>query len=315
MEIDSLTPNTQTKIFSYKKNLHEFINLYDTEKLPNRIILNGPKGIGKSTLAYHLINYIFSKNEEFKYNVNDLEINTSNRSYNLLKNNTHPNFHLIDLMVDKKVIEISQIRKMITYSNKSSFNNKEKIILLDNVEDLNLNSINALLKIVEEPNDNLYFILILDSKKTLLNTLKSRCLKFNLFISRDESISITNKILDLKIHNIINEDLISHYNTPGDYINLIKFSKNLHLDLKTINIKDFLKLIIKEKYYKKNLLCKKIIYKYIELYFLILTNQNNYNIKVNTLYDKFIRKISNIKKFNLDEESFFIEFESKVLNE
>ena len=43
-----------------------------------------------------------------------------------------------------------------------------KIILIDNVENLNLNSVNALLKIIEEPNENIIFILIHDlTKKNL----------------------------------------------------------------------------------------------------------------------------------------------------
>ena len=46
---------------------------------------------------------------------------------------------------------------MINFTNKSSFNNDFKIVLIDNIEHLNINSINALLKVIEEPNSNLYF--------------------------------------------------------------------------------------------------------------------------------------------------------------
>ena len=42
---------------------------------------------------------------------------------------------------------------------KSSFNNKPRVILIDNIENLNLNSINAILKILEEPSENIFFIL------------------------------------------------------------------------------------------------------------------------------------------------------------
>ena len=82
------------------------------------------------------------------------------------------------------MIEISQIREMYKYANKSAFNNKERIVLIDNAENLNLNSSNALLKIVEEPNDNVFFILILDNEKKIIKTLESRCLKFNLFLTK-----------------------------------------------------------------------------------------------------------------------------------
>ena len=91
--------------------------------MPTKILLTGKKGLGKSTMAYHIINYILSNNEDFKYDSNRLTINKENRSFKLLQNNSHPNFYLIDLLNDKKNIDVAQIREMITYTNKSAFNN------------------------------------------------------------------------------------------------------------------------------------------------------------------------------------------------
>ena len=185
-----------------------------------------------------------SINEDFKYDLDNFTINELNKSYNLVLNNSHPNFHLINVLNDKKTIDILQIRKMINYANKSSFNNREKIILIDNVEKLNLNSLNALLKIVEEPSENILFILIFDNNKKILNTLKSRCIKFNLSIPFDESINITNKIINNDLYSIINKDLINHYSTPGELINLLKFSLTSKLDLTNIDLRNFLFTLI-----------------------------------------------------------------------
>ena len=98
---------------------------------------------------------------------------------------------------------------MINYANKSAFNNKERIILIDNAENLNLNSSNALLKIIEEPNDNVFFILVFDNNKKILETVKSRCLKFNFAIYSYEWIYITNQIIQRDINDIIDLDLIN----------------------------------------------------------------------------------------------------------
>ena len=49
----------------------------------------------------------------------------------------------------KKIYDINQIRELISNLNKSSFNNKPRFILIDNIEFLNKNSINALLKILK----------------------------------------------------------------------------------------------------------------------------------------------------------------------
>ena len=94
-----------------------------------------------------------------------LQINSENKSFKLVQNKSNPNFILIDVSADKKNIDIDQIRNLILSLNKSSFNDKPRIVLIDNIELLNLNSVNALLKILEEPNDNINFILIHNNKK------------------------------------------------------------------------------------------------------------------------------------------------------
>ncbi|MDC1050153.1 DNA polymerase III, partial [Candidatus Pelagibacter sp.] len=133
----NLKPSENTKIFGMENFFNELVLLYNQKKMPNKIILSGKKGLGKSTLAYHLVNYILSENEEYKYNLENFSINNNNRSYKLLQNNSHPNFYLIDLLTEKKSIDVGQIREMINYTNKSTFNNMARFILIDNVEKLN----------------------------------------------------------------------------------------------------------------------------------------------------------------------------------
>ena len=311
----NLLPITQKKLYNYDIFFNEIVRLENNNKLPNKILLSGAKGLGKSTMAYHIINYIFSKNEESPYNLKLYEINENNRSYKLLKNFSHPNFYSIDLLKDEKNIEINQIRKMIEYTNKSSFNNSLKIILINNVELLNPNSINALLKVTEEPNNKILFILIHNSYKKILKTLKSRCLLFKINFKFNDVVNITNKILGVNILEIINTDLINYYNTPGDYIKLIKFSQETGIDLNSYDLKKFLIYIIEEKYYQKNNFIKKNIYNYIEFYFLkLFTKSINRNAIMN-YYTNFINKTNDTNKFNLDYESLFMEFKSKILNE
>jgi len=301
------------KLYGMKFYFNEWINLYKENKMPNKILFSGKKGVGKSTLAYHIINYILSENEECKYDKKELIINKDNKSYKLLQNNTHPNFYLIDLIDEKKNIDIAQIRQMILYTNKSSFNDMPRFVLIDNIENLNINSVNALLKIVEEPNDNIFFILIHNCEKKILPTLKSRCLTFKINFSFDNSIKILNLLIDKNIFDLINIDLLSYYNSPGELINLLNFADEKKIDLKNSSLSNILNLLIDNSYYKKNKFVKSIIINFIELYFL---KQYKKSIKKNSLlnnYHSFLEKIYNTEKFNLDEESLFLEFKSKLL--
>ena len=98
----NLKPLENIRMFGMDSYFNEIIKLYNNEKMPNKILLSGKKGSGKCTLAYHLVNYILSKNEEFTYDLEKLSINSENKSFKLLQNNSHPNFYLIDLLNEKK---------------------------------------------------------------------------------------------------------------------------------------------------------------------------------------------------------------------
>ena len=307
----NLEPSSQLNLFSHKEEFQKLINLYKNNNLPNKILFSGEKGIGKCTLAYHLINYILSSNEDFSYDLDNLKIITDNKSFKLVQNKSNPNFILVDIQEEKKNIDISQIRNLILTLNKSSFNTKPRFVLIDNIELLNINAVNALLKILEEPNDNINFILI-NNNKRILPTLKSRCLNFKIQLTAKQSIEITNKILDNNYNGFLNEDLVNNYSTPGEILNLIDFANINDIDLIETNLKDFIKKIIMEKLYKKNNSVKNLIYSLMEFYF--RKNVSVANIKLINSYNYFLKKIENTKTFNLDEETLFMEFEDSILN-
>jgi len=107
----NLKPSENTKIYGMENFFNEIVGLYNHKKMPNKILLSGKRGSGKSTLAYHLINYILSKGEESKYDSDNFTINPENKSFKLLQNNSHPNFYLIDLLTEKKILMLLKFVK------------------------------------------------------------------------------------------------------------------------------------------------------------------------------------------------------------
>ena len=307
----NLNPINQLSLYGHNFEFSYFIRLYKNQKLPNKILLSGEKGIGKSTLAYHIINYILSIDENYSYDLKNFKISIENKSFKLILNKSNPNFIPVDIEDDKKSININQIRNLILSLNKSSFNKKPRFVLIDNIELLNINSVNALLKILEEPNDNIYFILINNDKK-ILPTLKSRCLNYNIHLTFNQSIDVTNKILDENCLDLIHEQIINHYSTPGSILNLLNFANKNDFDLKKIDLKELIKKIIMDKKYKKDQFIKHLLYTLIEIYFRI--NVSVKNIKFLKIQNYFLKKINNTKIFNLDDESLLMEFEDRVLN-
>ena len=177
-----------------EKLLNKLIDNFYNNTLSNSIILTGPKGIGKSTLAFNFINKIFTSLLSFD--------NLNNNQSNLVYKNSHPNIKYISRELDiktekiKNFISIGQIRNLNNFFHQSSFDNMPKFIIIDSADDLNLNSANALLKNLEEPKINTFFILISHQLSNLLPTIRSRCSKFHL-----ETPTIDNFIDILKLYN------------------------------------------------------------------------------------------------------------------
>ena len=212
-----------------------FKNLFDSFKnrtLFNSLIFTGPKGIGKSTLAFFLIKNIFIDL------ANDDKIN---HHINLIYNHAHPNVKYLQKEFDDKnnkfktSINIEQIRNLENFLYQSSSDNLPKFVLIDSADDLNNNSANALLKVLEEPKLNTYFILISHQLSNLLPTIISRCIKF--YFEKPNLIQFT-QILKYN-------DQIKDVNKINFLYHLSNASPGISLELISENIKELYLSIIK----------------------------------------------------------------------
>ena len=302
-----------SKMIGHKSLFNDFIYLDQIQKFPNKILLNGPKGIGKKLFVNHLLNFFYLKEKKQSYNLKNYEYNSSNNISKLISSNSHPNVLKIYKKKDKKIIDIDQIRDMIQFTNQTSFNNDRKFIIIENVNLLGINSANALLKSIEEPNSKLYFILINNSEFKTLETIKSRCLEFKLSLLNSEVMEIVNYHIGDNIYNDINLDYINNYNSPSFLISLVNFLESNNLPIKETSIEELLIYVIKNKSYTSNEFIKEYLNLFIELFFYKNINTSK---KISFKIKKyFYLKLSFVKKYNLDFESFFLEFNDKLLSE
>jgi len=306
-----LEPIYQTKLYGLEKYFTELVRFYKNRNYPNKILFSGQKGIGKATLAFHFINYVLTMNDEKKYDTKSYQINSESPEFKTINNKSNTNLITIDVNEDKKSIDINQIRELIINLNKSSFNKKPRFVLIDNIELLNINSINALLKILEEPNENINFILIHNNRK-ILSTLLSRCINFKISLSNNDYLKISNQLLNNDLNNLVSNELINYYFTPGEIYRLVQFSSENDYDLSNIDLKNFLKILINDAQYKKNNFINNMMYSLMEFYFRKLNK--SFSKLLNEKYSYFIKRISDTKTYNLDKESLFIEFNEEILD-
>ncbi len=302
-----------SKMIGHKPLFNNFIYLDQIQKFPNKILLNGSKGIGKKLFVNHFLNYFYLKENKQSYNLKNYEYNLSNNISKLISSNSHPNVLKIYRKNDKKIIDIDQIREMIKFINQTSFNNDRRFIIIENINLLGINSANALLKSIEEPHNKIHFILINNSEFKVLETIKSRCLEFKLNLLNSEVMEIVNYHFEVDRYKDINLDFINNYNSPSFLISLVNFLESNDLSIKNNSIENLLTYIIKNKSYTSNDFIKEYLNLFIELFF-----YKNINIskKISFKIKKyFYLKLSFVKKYNLDFESFFLEFNDKLLSE
>ena len=169
------------------------------------------------------------------------------------------------------------------------------------------------LKIIEEPNEKVFFILIHNNSK-IIKTIQSRCIIFKKNFTFDENLSISSALSNVDLKNSFNESILNHYLTVGDFLYLFNFSKVNNLDLKKLSIKDLLLYIINFKIYKNNPELINLTFKLIESYFYHSFLKNK-NLNIYNFYENFIKKIDSTNKFNLDIESLFLEFKNRATYE
>jgi DNA polymerase-3 subunit delta' len=291
---------SQRLLYSHDDLFKKLTSLYKIKKLPNKIIFNGPDGVGKATFVYHLINVILSSQEENSYNLSKKKISESNKSYLDLINNV--NFNLKHLKVDdyKKIISIEETREIIDFFNKSSINNKPKIFFLEGAENLNKSSSNSILKVLEELPENNYFFISHVENKTLLETIKSRCFNCRLFVNSKESKSIKEKLI---AQFETNKKIISNL-TPGINLKINLLFKELDLQEKDFSTKVLAiqNYYLEEKYNK----ILDLMHIYIENYFVDNLEKNNFfkNLRIR---NKINNIIYNINSINNEIKSSFYE--------
>ena len=199
----NLKQSYSTKLVGLDAHFNEMIKLYEVKKFPKVLLLNGKKGIGKFTLIMHFLNYIFTKHETTSYNTKEKTLNINSVFYNLLSKKNFQDIILIKAE-ENKDIKINDIRTLKSTLANSSLSGDARFIIIDEVEFLNTNSVNALLKTLEEPSNNNFFILINNQQGKLLETISSRCLKTNIFLG----IKQRNEVIDYLIEDRKIDDLL-----------------------------------------------------------------------------------------------------------
>ena len=297
-------------LYGLERDFNFLTRLYTTKKLPKVTMLSGLKGCGKSTLINH---FLFSIFDEANYNKDKFKILDSSILLKQFKNNIYQNIIYLQGS-DFKSIKVEDIRNLKSTILQSSISNKERFIILDDVELFNINSLNALLKIIEEPSKKNYFILINNKSKPLIDTIKSRCLEIKVILDENKRIEIITKLVNFyKLETIL--DLNHSKLTPGNFLkfNYICLENKISLNN---DFSDNLSLLLNLYKKDKDIVFINLIFYLADFFFKELKDKNI--IKIDKFYEDKAYVLDNLNKFftfNLSQNSLINAINNKLNND
>ena len=298
------------QLFELKKDFAFLSKLYINKKLPKVLMLSGNKGLGKSTLVNHFLYSIFDpKNYDLN---NNIILSTSVLHRKIIQNIFSNIIYLKGS--DYKSVKIDDIRNLKDLIFKSSLLDKDRFIILDDVELFNINSLNALLKIIEEPNKINFFILINNKSKPLLETINSRALEIKITLKEEERIKIIKNLIEYNNLEIIFDPINSHL-TPGNFVLFNYICKEKDIAFERDFIENFSLLL---NLYKKD---KNSVFINI-IFFLVDFYIRDLKLKKKFKNDKFFEKknfifdnLNNFLLYNTNQKSLIDIVNNKLKNE
>ena len=307
---DYINPKNSLVLFGLDEQFDFLLNLYNLKKFPKVLMLKGKKGNGKFTLVNHFLSYVFDQDS---YDIKNKTILANSTYYRQYMSDVFPN--IIYLSGDYyKNIKVDDIRDLKSKILTTAMNNKNRFIILDDIELFNINSLNALLKIIEEPTSNNHFILINNETKPLMETINSRSLELKITLDKKMRTKIINLLItknDLKV--FLDFDALTI--TPGNFLRFNKICEENNININD-NFLENMQLLL--NLYKKNkdLNLINMILLLTDIHFYNLKTKNIRNID-NIIEDKsFV--VNNINKFltyNLNQNSLINAISNKITNE
>lgn len=162
-------PEQSAPLSWHAEAARQLVAQLDRGQLPHALLLAGPQYSGKSQLALSLARRLLCSDASDSTNCGQCHACV------LSATGAHGDFRWVTPEEKSRVIKVDQIRDAVQFATRTASFGLRKVIVLRPADAMNLNACNALLKSLEEPTEDTYWILVCDKLYTLPATIRSRC--------------------------------------------------------------------------------------------------------------------------------------------
>ncbi|MDV7338588.1 DNA polymerase III subunit delta' [Terasakiella sp. A23] len=205
MDDDRLTPKTSPDLIGHDEAEKTLLESYNSGRMHHAWLITGPRGIGKATLAYRFARFLLKHGKPGgdegdslfgdtlpSTDPESLYVDPEDAVFRRIAAGGHADIMTIEREFDEKKnrfkgqIGVDRVRGVGAFLGKTSAEGGWRVVVIDAADEMNRNSANAVLKVLEEPPEQAVLLLLAHNPGRLLPTIRSRCRTLNLNALSDD---------------------------------------------------------------------------------------------------------------------------------
>lgn len=194
LEARILLPGRQARLVGHAQARQRLLEAFAAGRAHHAWLITGPRGVGKATFAWHMARLLLAFPGAALAQAPQEGLAADHPVFQQMAAGAHPDFFLLRRTREKKTkklrarIAVEDARALGHFLSLKSAGGGRRVVVVDSADEMNRETANAILKLLEEPPARTYLFLLSAAPGKLLPTIRSRCVRLPLAPLTDEQV-------------------------------------------------------------------------------------------------------------------------------